>query len=106
METTAVLGDSYAVNMELPVSRSALQKVLKKRGTDSMGNDWTYLDEWIDRCTAMCEQADHFSFTGFVELYLPYDRAKSLPLEERRASMEKEINAELASWRESLYESE
>ena len=106
METTAVSGDSYAVNMELPVSRSALQKALKKRGTDSMGTEWESLNEWIDRCTMICEQADHFCFAGFTELYLPYEHNKTLPIKERSTAMEKEANAELAPWRELLYESE
>lgn len=106
METTAVFGDFYAVDMELPVRRSALQKVLKKRGTDSMGTEWEALEEWIDQCTVICEQADHFCFTGFTELYLPYERNKTLPLTERSTVMEKEVNAELAPWRELLYESE
>ena len=92
--------------MELPVSRSALQKVLKKRGTDSMGTEWESLNEWIAQCTMICEQADHFCFTGLTELYLPYERNKTLPLDERSTVMEKEVNAELAPWREFFFESE
>lgn len=103
METNPV-PNLYAVYMDLPVRRSALQKILKRRGTRSRGGmEEEALNEWIDQCITICEQADHFSFYGLLDLYVPYYHALTLPLAERSAFLEKEANAQLALWREKVY---